>query len=126
MLQNILNLSITKQISNEDAILIGFECFFGCLWSCLIDTKGADTENTCIGGAFIRNTSARGVHNKSACIGVVFVKNTYTKRTCIWDICFHNAFSKTIYTRGACTKDVYTESTCIKNISIVKCLEIHL
>ena len=118
-------------------MLIGFECFFGCLWLCLINTEGNDTKNACTGGAYVRGTYTGGVCIRGACIRVIFIKGTCyvrsigikgtdMKRACIQGTCLCNTCLGSAYTRGTSARVIYAGSACIESIGTIKHFGIHL
>lgn len=62
-------------MSKEDLILISFGCFFGYLWSCLIDTQSDDVKNINTGDTCVATTCAEDVCIRSTYIRVVFIKS---------------------------------------------------
>lgn len=103
----LVNLSITKQIYNENTTLIRSRCFSGCSRPCLIYAEGA--KSTDIEGAYAKSTYIEDIYIRGAYIGDI-----YSKSTCIRDICIEIIVIKSIY----CVRDIC-------NIDTIECLEIY-
>ena len=108
LLVNVSDVSIEKQMSDGDTMLIGSECFPGLPWPLLTDAKGAkgaDIGDDCIGGANVGRICTRGVCTKGTC----------TRGACIRDTCLRGAGVGVVCVGGACASDTCARNTCAGN-----------
>lgn len=93
-----LNLYITEQIYNKNAILNYFKHFLYYLQPGSFDFKNTNTKNAYIGGIYTRNACFKDIYTKNSYTGGIYTKNTYIKSTYIL-----GTYSKGIYVKSAYT-----------------------